>query len=415
MLTQKNRNIVFNHLLFFFIWPLMSLFYSLKRIDLKWTKNIFWLFCIYFGYTFVVSNKEIDAYRYIETFKTLSDNSYSFNEFISFLFSGETKYVDIVNPLISFILSRFTSDGRILLATYGMFFGFFYSRNIWYLLEKAINKSIPTIFFIIVFSLIDPIWKLGTFRFGSAIHVFLYGALPFLLDGNTKKIWACLFSPFVHFTFIFPLILLMLYFVVGNRQHLFILLFAISLFINDLNLAAIQNQFQIFPEIYQQKASSYITEDYYQLQTGQINITNWYIKYYIPILKFISAIFIFVIYIFNKTIFNTGFYLRGLWCFTILFYAFANLVNLISQGIRFYAVANLLTFFLLSMILSLKDLPGLLKFLKIIVIPFLILLIIVDIRRGSDFIGLATIFGNPLIAPFFDNDISLISIVKSLF
>ena len=48
---------------------------------------------------------------------------------------GERDSIDFVEPLISTIVSSFTSNYKILFAIYGLIFGFFYSRNIWILLK----------------------------------------------------------------------------------------------------------------------------------------------------------------------------------------------------------------------------------------------------------------------------------------
>jgi hypothetical protein len=96
----------------------------------------------------------------------------------------------------------------------------------------------------------------------------------------------------------------------------------------------------------------------------------------------------------------------------MLFYAVANVLFLLPQGIRFYSIANLFVFFLLALISTVPHLPKLLKHLLGFSIPVLLLLIIVDIRKGLDFTGLLTIFGNPLIAPFFGNGVPLMSFIK---
>jgi hypothetical protein len=39
----------------FFLWPVGSLISSFKHRNYFWAKNIFWLFCIFFGATFITT------------------------------------------------------------------------------------------------------------------------------------------------------------------------------------------------------------------------------------------------------------------------------------------------------------------------------------------------------------------------
>jgi hypothetical protein len=45
-------------------------------------------------------------------------------------------------------------------------------------------------------------------------------------------------------------------------------------------------------------------------------------------------------------------------------------------------------------------------------VPTLLLLIIVSIRVGFDYLGIVTIIGNPFIAPFIEYDMPLIDLIK---
>ena len=47
-----------------------------------------------------------------------------------------------------------------------------------------------------------------------------------------------------------------------------------------------------------------------------------------------------------------------------------------------------------------------------IYIPFLLIYIIVTIRIGFDTMSITTVFGNPLIAIFMEEDIALINLIK---
>jgi len=353
-----------------------------------------------------------DASRYVNAFVELSKTTYSFNEFLNFIFSGEN-YADVVNPLISYILSRFTSDGRILLATYGMVFGFFYSRNLWYLF-KHINLSASkiTVLFVIAFALLDPIWKIGAFRFAVAIQVFLYGILPFLIEGDKKKLWISFTAILFHFSFITPVLVILIYLVVGNRPNLYFIVFISTFFISEINFNFIRDFLSGLPIVYEEKVTGYLTEDSYRTQLEGTAMTNWYISNYTFFLKYISTALVVVLFFKGKkfVILNNGFY--NLWCFLLIYYSFANIIYLLPQGVRFYGVGNMLAFFMLSWLPFVGKLPILVQRVRFAIVPIVLVLIIVDIRKGFDFTGLFTLLGNPFIAIFVSGDTPLIDLIK---
>ena len=200
--TNKNNKEL---LLLFFLWPMLSLFICIVKRNNLWSKNIFWLFCIYYGYTFLIPSEGSDAFGYAQNFIDFGKIDISTSNFFSSLYSNETNYVDILQPFISFLISRFTNDPRILFATFGMIFGYFYSRNLWFLFDKLNNRySIIVGLYILVFALICPIWRINGFRFWTASQIFLFGVLPYLYEGNKKWISISALSIFVHFSFLFP-------------------------------------------------------------------------------------------------------------------------------------------------------------------------------------------------------------------
>ncbi len=133
-------------------------------------------------------------------------------------YSDSSGYVDILQPMVTYLVSRFTDNPTILFTIFGLIFGYFYSRNIWYVLGK-IHGGITLVLFVFVltFALINPIWNINGFRMWTAAQIFLYGTLPYLLEGKSKGlIWAAV-SVFVHFSFLLPLTVLVLFFFSKNK------------------------------------------------------------------------------------------------------------------------------------------------------------------------------------------------------
>jgi hypothetical protein len=183
MLQSTRSKNSFRVFIVFLFWPILALRLSIINRDKEWAKNIFWIFCVYYGYTFIIPNVGSDAYSYAQTFHEFGLKCISISDMLSSLFKD--KNVDVLQPVISYTVSRFTNDSRILFATYALIFGYFYTNNLWYLFEKIDKKSSFILgVYILVFALICPIWRINGFRFWTATHIFLFGLLPYLLDGN---------------------------------------------------------------------------------------------------------------------------------------------------------------------------------------------------------------------------------------
>ena len=70
----KSSNSLYILLLFLFS-PIIAVFISVINYKATWAKNIVWLFCSYYGYTFVIGNKGSDVNRY----KSIFEKHYNIN------------------------------------------------------------------------------------------------------------------------------------------------------------------------------------------------------------------------------------------------------------------------------------------------------------------------------------------------
>ena len=167
---------------------------------------------------------------FIELQLLFQQEQYSISDILHyFIASGE---VDILRTIISYIISRFTDSQAVLTMVYGFIFGFFFSRNIWYIFS-FIGQKLTFLEKLLILSLIlvVPIWFLGGFRMWTAFHVFLYGLLPYILENRKKSLLFVYLSFLVHFSFLVPIFILLTYFVLGNQIKLYFIIFIISIFI----------------------------------------------------------------------------------------------------------------------------------------------------------------------------------------
>lgn len=410
-LEQENNNAY--QLIAFLLWPVIVLITSIKNYRTSWAKNGLLLFIVFFGFTFVPREGN-DSMQYIEWFQEFHAARYDLSSFTDLLYNEETSYVDILQPLISFIVAQFTNDYRILFAVFGLIFGFFYTRNIWYVLEKTGGQlNTPLIVFIIIFSLVVPFWAINGVRFWTATQIFLYGALRFLLDSKNKGIWISALSVFMHFSFMFPVLILLVYRMVGNRTTVFFVFFIISSFITEINISFIREAIISFtPEVFHDRVESYTDNEKVAAQSTLFTDAVWYVVLHRKALTYSILFLLISVFINGKEVWALEKGMLRLFSFLLLFGGFANLISNLPSGGRFITVEFLFATAFLFLYFYFNHSEKISKRLFFYLTPALGLFIIVAIRSGFDNTGVLAFISNPLIAPFLTNKIALIDLIK---
>lgn len=416
--TFNDRKEVIYFTVSFFLWPFGALIGSIKNWSKPWAVNFFWLFCVFFGFTFIIAQEGLvsaDSIRYAQLLSVYAHSEMSFRELIRSFFSESSGNLDILHPLITFLVSRFTINPSILLAVFGSIFGYFYSRNIWYLLNRIDeNKNFVFILLILTYALLNPIWNINGFRMWTAAQIFLFGLLPFLIEGRLKSLVWVLISVFMHFSFLFPLTIVMLFLIFNNKSAIYLIFFLITSFIKELDLQSVRSLLTFLPDIFQTKVISYTNSDYAELVKLNDQEYNWYIKYAGKVVEWVIYTQVIISYFFCKNFFSKRKDLLTLFCFSLLLYGFANISSLVPSGGRFIYLADtfMFAFFILSF--PLFSTIKIYKTITRLMIPFLLLFCIVAIRVGMDYYGLMTIIGNPFVASIMKVNNPLIEIVKNL-
>jgi len=400
-------------IILFLFSPVISLITAFRNHRQPWGKNIVWAFVVFFGYNFIVSGL-MDSTRYSARLLELSQNNIGgIQDFFNLIYEKDTGYVDILEPIITFILSRFTTDSRVLFAVFGFVFGYFYSRNLWFLLSYANGKlrreALP---FLIVAALVIAIWQINGFRFWTAAHVFIFGIFTLLSQGKIKGFVISAASLFVHFSFILPVLLLLLYMIVGNRLVIFMILYFSSFFITQVRPEALKSYTVNVPEVFQERTQAYTNKEYI-IEFGKLNKTaNWYVEGRIIAIHYAVNLLFLIIFFRYRSQISVNRILVGMLCFGLLLAAAANLLSQIPSMTRFQMVSDVILFsFLFLFVQNIKHrvFPGWAY------LPFLlaaILYLVVEIRVGFETTGLLTVLGNPIIAPFLPNEFPLIDFFK---
>ncbi len=399
--TETSLSDIRNYLLLFIIWPFLSFMLALVNFSKKEARNVVYIFIIYFGLTFVNNNTAVDSYRYALSLKATAMLPFSdFFKIIGGLYSDTS--VDIVEPLISFLVSRISSDHGIYFAVWAAFFGFFYLKSIGILYDRCkMNHGWNTIIFMIFFAMIIPVTMISGVRMWTAAWIFFYGAYRAVTEKEFKFLFIALSSSLVHWSFITANLILFIYFFAGNRNIIYIPVALASFIVPRLASPFFATLALKAGGELQHRYSSYSSEAYINVLQESAAQSSWFIRIANDLVFYYLLIAVVVIQFKHITII-TNKKEENLFSFLILFLAFVNFgMPIPSFGERF-----MLVFFLFAtayLLLYFARLPGNNLYLITILGIFPMLLYsLINFRIGSEHIS-AWIFspclGIPLLSP----------------
>ena len=403
----------------FFVWPLLALVSAFWNYNKSWGKNILWAFIAFYGFTFAIGaeNQGSDIVRYVAEVESLHNIGMTISDMVAYyLQSGE---IDILRTFIAVIVSRFTDSQAVVTLIYGIIFGFFFSRNVWYVLNNLKGKLQPiTLLLLVCLTLVIPIWNITTFRMWTAAHIFIYGLLPFLIENDRKGIIISTLAVLVHYAFLVPVAVLYAYLLFGNRMMVYFVFFLTTFFISEIDLTVFNNAVENYaPEVLQERTSSYRGEQKVEShREGAVQGRVWYAVWYERALKWSVMGFLVVLFLKGRDFFNKNLAWANLLSFTLFFYGIANLFSSLPSGGRFIAVANLCAVALIVLYVQNRQHEVVMKRFIMAATPALLLFVVVSIREGLYSTSATTILGNPFIALFMSGEnISLNDVMKMIF
>ncbi len=399
--------------LLFLLWPFASLVNAISHYKRPSSRNVVWLFGAFLGFTFVLSSTGIDAYRIAERLELLKNSDINFQTFSTLLYSEEG-YADVFVPLTTYLVSLFSFDYRVLFLIFGLVFGYFYSRNIWFLIDRKEQRfNSFSILLILSFALSISFWDIGG-RWFIAAQIFLFGAFNVLFKKNSSGFLITGLSFLFHWAFLIPNLILVLYKVLGNRPKIYFTFFVLSFFVDFFQLNELGNYFSNLAPDFIAGRSTYFHENYAEIRSLAETETAWYIKGHKLIIHVYLSITISYLFKKNQLAKIKPLFANNLLNFSLVFYGIINIFSVIPSFERFYALGNLVLIAFIFLFIQ-KNEYKIPPFLKVIGVPSLFFFIVVRIRYGFDFIGLPTIVGNPLTVIFFKNPAPLIEFIKQLF
>ncbi len=389
-------------LLLFLIWPFIAFLMALRDLGSTFYRKIILMFFVLYGFTFYI-NPVMDGERYAnklqQTFESPTTEVFAIFES---LFS-EQGALDIVQPIITFLVSRVTGMHHFLFAAFALFFGYFHLKSVSLLNEQYKgSRNINALIILVFMFLVVPIFEINGFRMWSAAWVYFFGVYNYLLEKEKRFIWLAVAASVVHFSFLLPAAVFLLYVLVGNRPVIFMILAVSSFFISELPMPALRSYAAMLGGGLEEKFTSYSNVNHARNVKNASENFAWFMA--APKWLLYSFLIIMVALFRKKSRFKSDNVLNNLLSFSFLFLTFCNIASLIPSGSRFIRV-----FFLFSCATFIYYYANhyharrLDKLLLLAVIPML-LVVLINFRIGSETLNTILFLPSPAIMFFYDID-----------
>lgn len=390
-----------SYFILFLLWPFLSFMVALANFSRKEARTVIYIFIVYYGLTFVNNNMAVDAYRYALGLKANALLPFSdFFKVVGGLYSDTS--VDIVEPLISFIVSRVTNYHGLYFGVWASIFGFFYLKSIGLLYDQyKVNQGWNTVILMIFFIMTIPVTMISGVRMWTAAWIFFYGAYRVVTERNPRFLIVTLSAAFVHWSFMSANAILIIYYLVGNRNIIYLPLALSSFVIPQLAAPLFRSVALKLGGGLQQRYTNYSSEGYISAVQEGAAQSAWFMRITSDLVFYYLLIAIALIQLRHNSRMN-GKTEKNLFSFLLLFLAFVNFgMPIPSFGERFmvlfflFATAYLMLYFI--------KMPGeKLYFIIILGVFPMMLYSLINFRLGTESINawiISPALGLPLFAP----------------
>jgi hypothetical protein len=393
--TQSSKYLI----IAFLIWPFFAFLVALGNLKNRVNLGIIYLFFILYGFTFVI-NPAMDGQRYASNLKAAYYNSSGISLLTSLY--DENGAVDLLEPTLVFLVSRFTAQHNVLFALFACIFGYFYLKSIKLVHHQyAEKRNNNALIFFLFFPWIVPIFEINGFRFWTASWMFFFAAYKVVFEENRRFILLAVAVCFVHFSFAPVVLLLMLYQLLGNHRTIYFTASILTLFVSELDLQFMREIAASFDGSLSVKANRYLHEQYIELVSDLDRSAAWFMKLYTPLLFYFVLGQLIFVYAKMKQV-NVSKNFSNLFSFTCLILSFSNISTLVPSGARFRSVYMIFAIALLVYFYSHVYVKPKLKWFVVAgVAPFL-LKILISTRVGADTMNTVWFMPGPIISFMYD-------------
>lgn len=386
------------YLITFILWPFLAFMLAIKDFKSKIAKKVVYIFLIYYGFNMFIGAIGADAEGYAR--KIVRYSELPFSEFFNVV-SGKysESSIDFFEPFISFLSAQVTDYYGFAFAIWAGIFGFFYLKSTsrlheMYLENPGWNKLIVLSFFVFIM----PITAVAGVRMWTAMWIFFYGAYQVILYRKTKYLFLTLGACLVHFSFMIPNAILVMFYFAGNRTAIYTALVVLSFVLPNLIAPTFEVISGYMGGGIQERYDMYSNETYMEGRAYSYQDLPLYIRIGHETIYYFLVSILIVIGFFYKKLMNAN-HEKSLFNFCLLFLAFVNFGKSIpSLGTRFQVLFYLFTavYFMLYLI---KQTESKLNALTILGIIPMFLYAALQFRNGADTINVWIL--NPILGlPF---------------
>lgn len=401
-----------------FLAPFLAAVLAFMRPRDPVARNVIWIFVVYFGAAFYIeADSTSDSVRYAEWLALMHQGWYGFRELFGQFFAEGSRYQDVYQPLLTFLVSRLTDQHWLLFASFGVLFGYVYTRNVWFLIDRMPSRMGPLLVLLIsayAFH-VDIGAGLNGVRMWTALHIFVFGFLHYRATGDRKFLLILLLTPLVHFSFWLPVGVFIGFFLVRQFGLSIYGFFLVSYVGAALELGTVQALMGYLPLPIEERAAGYIAmaESNPSVMEDRQASAIWFLRWNHWMLAsffFLTASWM----VWRGCLLRKGL-IRDLLVFGMLLYGAINMVSYIPSLGRFYNLAEMIL--LAALILFLAASPARQKVDRQVFGAAAVLLTInltLGIRFMLGFASIWLLVGNFFLAPFVSANESLYDLIQTL-
>lgn len=258
-IQNENRQLLLIVVIFMFA-PFVTFIYALFTYRNRNSQIIIILFTALFGFNMIAENDSMDLSRnheillkysqfsILEIFKSYfqamfhtQNSSFSKNEDIT---SGSQ---DIYVGFIAVIVSRFTTNAKVLMSVFGLIYGYVFVKSMQKFIKIQPNSYLSNIP-VLCAAFMMPLAQLAGIRYGTATYLFFLGVMSILNSNHPKYYILLILASLTHFSFIIPSLLFLIVRFYSKEIHenkikIIYLIYIASFFLPNLILYLTTNSF----------------------------------------------------------------------------------------------------------------------------------------------------------------------------
>lgn len=394
-----------------------------------WNKNyhsVILFFAFWFGYfIFIKEEGNGDILRYKAAFDITAN--YSWNDFFNLIgntFSPEklTSYPEtVVNSKpdmyalsLQFLVSRFTTNFRWFFGLVSLLYTFFFLQFIrQVLLLTGIKSNKVWRFFFTFLVVIVPFYVGVTgIRFWAALFVFLTFTIKYIRTNKPINILFTFLSILIHYTFLFPVAILLIYrFLNISKFILKILVIGSMAFFTISTTTGLLGYADTVLELFEDSsvkdaADSYTNEEDLEERSKAIQATNWYVWGKESAIIFVFAVF-FLVDFTGVAKWRTDKRMDSWYSLYVLFFCIFMMSYGLGSIARFKYVFYLLSLVRLLLLVTVNRNNRSLNFVYYSMFPVMVLHFVVSCRVGFYYVDPLLLVGNPVLYFFTSSSVSM--------